>query len=143
MLVLGAGIAAVMASRPANAQLDLLDAAVSGYAGGAPVKAGKVRLEIAKLVDNGNAVPVTVSVDSPMTAADHVQGIAVFNARNPQREVAKFMLGPRSGKAVVATRIRLATSQKLTAVARLSDGSFWSDSVDVIVVLAACIEGES
>ena len=143
MLVLGAGIAAVMASRPANAQLDLLDAAVSGYAGGAPVKAGKVRLEIAKLVDNGNAVPVTVSVDSPMTAADHVQGIAIFNARNPQREVAKFMLGPRSGKAVVATRIRLATSQKLTAVARLSDGSFWSDSVDVIVVLAACIEGES
>ena len=143
MLVLGAGIAAVLASRPANAQLDLLDAAVSGYAGGAPVKAGKVRLEIAKLVDNGNAVPVTVSVDSPMTAADHVQGIAIFNARNPQREVAKFMLGPRSGKAVVATRIRLATSQKLTAVARLSDGSFWSDSVDVIVVLAACIEGES
>ena len=143
MLVLGAGIAAVMASRPANAQLDLLDAAVSGYAGGAPVKAGKVRLEIAKLVDNGNAVPVTVSVDSPMTAADHVQGIAIFNARNPQREVAKFMLGPRAGKAVVATRIRLATSQKLTAVARLSDGSFWSDSVDVVVVLAACIEGES
>ena len=133
----------VLVTRPSNAQLDLLDAAESGYAGGAAVKPGKVKLEIAKLVDNGNAVPVTVSVDSPMTAADHVQAVAIFNARNPQREVAKFTLGPRAGKALVATRIRLATSQKLTAVARLSDGSFWSDSVDVVVVLAACIEGES
>jgi sulfur-oxidizing protein SoxY len=101
-----------------------------------------VKLDIARLVDNGNVVPLSVSVDSPMTAADHIKAIAIFNEKNPQRDVARFTLGPRAGKAAVATRIRLATSQKLVAVAALSDGSFWSDSADVIVVLAACIEGE-
>jgi sulfur-oxidizing protein SoxY len=78
-----------------------------------------------------------------MTATDHVTAIALFNERNPQRDVATFTLGPRAGKAVVATRIRLATSQKLVAVARLSDGTFWSQTVDVVVTLAACIEGEA
>jgi sulfur-oxidizing protein SoxY len=107
------------------------------------VRPGRVKLEIAKLVDNGNVVPVSVSVDSPMTAAEHVSAIAIFNEKNPQREVASFKLGPRSGKASVSTRIRLATSQQLVAVAALSDGTFWSDTADVIVVLAACIEGDS
>ena len=88
-------------------------------------------------------VPMTVSVSHPMTAADHVVSIHVFNEKNPQRDVARFTLGPRAGKAEVATRIRLATSQKLVALARMNDGSVWSESVDVIVVLAACIEGES
>lgn len=121
---------------------DALAAAVAAYAQGAPVKPGKVKLQIDQLVDNGNVVPVSVSVDSPMTAADHVTAIAIYNERNPQREVAKFTLGPRAGKALVSTRIRLATSQKLTAVARLSDGSYWSDTVSVVVALAACIEGD-
>jgi sulfur-oxidizing protein SoxY len=66
--------------------------------------------------------------------------VAIFNERNPQREVANFFLGPRAGRAVVATRIRLATSQRLVAVAKMSDGSFWSHSVDVVVTLAACVE---
>jgi sulfur-oxidizing protein SoxY len=77
-----------------------------------------------------------------MTTASHVTDIAIFNERNPQRDVARFMLGPRAGKAAVSTRIRLATSQKLVAVAKLNDGTFWSHSVDVVVTLAACIEGE-
>ena len=142
LLALGVGLAGAALVRPAAAQADELAAAVAAFAGGAAVKPGRVKLEIAKLVDNGNVVPVSVSVDSPMTAADHVKAIAIFNEKNPQRDVARFTLGPRSGKAAVATRIRLATSQKLVAVAALSDGSFWSDSADVIVVLAACIEGE-
>jgi len=83
-----------------------------------------------------------VRVDSAMSAADHVSAIAIFNEKNPQPDVVRFTLGPRSGKAVVSSRIRLATSQKLTAVARMSDGSFWSGTADVIVVLAACVEGE-
>jgi sulfur-oxidizing protein SoxY len=129
--------------RPALAQTPAeLAAAISAWTGGAPVRAGRVKLDIAKLVDNGNTVPMTVTVDSPMTATDHVAAIAVFNERNPQRDVARFTLGPRAGKAQVATRIRLATSQKLTAVAKMADGSYWSDSVDVVVVLAACIEGD-
>jgi sulfur-oxidizing protein SoxY len=75
-----------------------------------------------------------------MTAADHVRTIAVFNERNPQREVLQATLGPRAGKAQVATRIRLATSQKLVALARMSDGTIWSQQVDVLVTLAACLE---
>jgi len=117
--------------------------AIAAWSGGANVQAGRVKLDIAKLVDNGNTVPMTVTVDSPMTAADHVAAIAVFNERNPQRDVARFTLGPRAGKAQVATRIRLATSQKLTAVAKMGDGSHWSDTVSVVVVLAACIEGDT
>ena len=145
--LLQAGAAALVARglvRPAAAQdADALAAAVAQFAGGQPVRPGRVKLEIAPLVDNGNVVPMRVSVESPMSAADHVTEIAVFNEKNPQRDVARFRLGPRSGRAAVATRIRLATSQKLVALARMNDGSVWSDTVDVVVVLAACIEGES
>jgi sulfur-oxidizing protein SoxY len=128
---------------PAAAAADELAAAVASYTGGAPVQRGKVRLDIAELVDNGNVVPLTVTVDSPMTGGEHVRAIAIFNEKNPQREVAKFTLGPRAGKASVSTRMRLATSQQLVAVAQLSDGSFWSHTVNVIVTLAACIEGDT
>jgi sulfur-oxidizing protein SoxY len=128
---------------PASATSDELAAALASYTGGLPVQRGKVRLDIAELVDNGNVVPLTVTVDSPMTAGEHVRAIAIFNEKNPQREVAKFTLGPRSGKASVSTRIRLATLQQLVAVAQLSDGSFWSHTVNVIVTLAACIEGDT
>lgn len=117
--------------------------AVAAFTQGQPVQMGRVKLDIADLVDNGNVVPISVSVDSPMTATDHVRQIAIFNDRNPQPGVAVFTLGPRSGRAVVATRMRLATSQKLSAVARMSDGSLWMTTVDVIVALAACIEGDS
>ena len=143
LLAPGTGLAAWILVRPAIAAPDELASAINAFTGGAKVGTGKVMLDVAKLVDNGNTVPITVTVDSPMTAADHVTAIAVFNERNPQPEVAKFTLGPRAGKASVSTRIRLATSQKLVAVARLSDGTFWSHTADVVVTLAACIEGES
>ena len=113
---------------------------VDRWADGQPVREGKVRLEIAELVENGNAVPITVRVDSPMSATDRVQEIIVFNERNPQRDVLRASFGPSSGRAEVSTRIRLATSQQLIALARLADGSQWSHRVDVIVTLAACIE---
>lgn len=125
----------------ARATEPALEAAVRAWAGGATPQDGRVTLEIAELVENGNAVPLTVRVASPMTAADHVQEIALFNQRNPQPEVARFHLGPANGRAEVATRIRLATSQQLVALARLSDGSVWQQRVDVLVTLAACVEG--
>ncbi len=114
--------------------------AIKQYVGDAVVRVGKVKLDVAELVENDNTVPLSVAVDSPMTATEHVKRIAIFNERNPQRDVARFTLGPRSGRALVATRIRLATSQKLVAIAQLSDGSYWSHSADVIVTLAACVE---
>jgi sulfur-oxidizing protein SoxY len=144
LLQAGAGVLAQLLARPANAQdAAAMAAAVNQFAGGQPVRPGRVKLEIAPLVDNGNVVPMRVMVDSPMNAADHVTEIAVFNEKNPQKDVGRFTLGPRAGKAEVSTRLRLATSQKLVALARMSDGSVWSDTVDVIVVLAACIEGDS
>lgn len=144
LLQAGAGLAAHVLVRPASAQdAAAMAAAVSQFAGGQPVRRGRVTLEIATLVDNGNVVPLRVTVDSPMSAADHVSEIAIYNEKNPQKDVGRFTLGPRAGKAEVSTRIRLATSQKLTALARMNDGSVWSDTVDVVVILAACIEGES
>ena len=102
---------------------------------------GRIRLDVPPLVENGNSVTLTVTVDSPITQADYVEAIAVFNEKNPQPHVAVFHLGPRAGRATVTTRMRLADSQQVTAIARLSDGSFWSDTADVIVTLAACVEG--
>ena len=146
LLVSAAGIGGLLlVVQPASAaELPAdLAAAIAAFTKGAPLREGRVTLEIAELVDNGNAVPITVAVASPMTAADHVTAIAVFNERNPQREVISVQLGPRSGRAQMSTRIRLATSQKIVAVARLSDGSCWSRTAEVVVTLAACIEGES
>lgn len=139
---MGTGLVGMRRAEAADLPIELL-AAMAAFAKGTPVREGKVRLEIAELVDNGNAVPMTVTVASPMTAADHVTAISVFNERNPQRDVINVQLGPRSGRAQVSTRIRLATSQKIVAIARMSDGSCWARTVDVIVTLAACIEGES
>jgi sulfur-oxidizing protein SoxY len=139
-LLLAAGL--VLCIRPAVAAPSSLDAAINEFTGGAPLGRGKLLLDIAPLVDNGNVVPLTVKVESPMTPENHVTDIAIFNERNPQRDVARFKLGPQVARAEVSTRIRLATSQKLTAVARFSDGSFQSHTVEVVVTLAACIEGE-
>ncbi len=117
-----------------------LDEAIRSFTGGAVVREGRVKFEISPLVENGNAVPVSVEVDSPMTATDHVRRIALFNEKNPQADVVVFHLGPRNGRARVATRIRLAASQTVVALAETSDGAFWSASAKVIVTLAACIE---
>ncbi len=127
--------------RPARAEPAEMQAAIRALVGEVPIRPGRVELEIAPLVENGNTVPVTVRVKSPMTASDHVRQIAIFTESNPQPNVAVFHLGPRAGIAKVYTRMRLATSQSITALAVMSDGSVWSDRADVIVTLAACVEG--
>ena len=137
-----AGVATWIAVKPATgwAQTPGLAAAIRAYTGGTKVTEGRVRFDIAELIDNGNTVPITIHVESPMTATNHVVAIAVFNEKNPEHDVARFQIGPRAGRAQVSTRMRLATSQKLVAIANMNDGSHWSQSVDVIVTLAACIE---
>src|SRR5690349_24542159 len=137
-----AGSAAVFAVtlRPAEATPATMAAAIRAVVGGEPVKVGKVKLDIPPLVENGNSVPMTVSVASPMAPEDHVKSIHVFNEKNPQPNIGNFYLSPHAGRAQVSTRIRLADSQKVVAIARLSDGTFWSASVDVVVTLAACTE---
>jgi sulfur-oxidizing protein SoxY len=135
----GAGALALML-RPAHATPASMKAAVDAWTGGAPMREGRVKFDVPPLVDNGNLVSVTVTVQSPMTASDHVREIAIFNEGNPQPEVARFELSPRNGRADVAIGIRLNASQNLIAAARMSDGSFWHQRVEVVVVLAACLE---
>ncbi|MGY2052463.1 SoxY-related AACIE arm protein [Methylobacterium sp. JK268] len=141
----GAGLLAVALVRPAAAverpPREPTQAAIRRFTGGVPVRPGRVALDVPPLVENGNAVPLTVAVESPMTPADHVRRIAVFNDKNPQPNVITLWLGPRAGRATVATRIRLADSQTVTAIAEMSDGSYWSATADAIVTLAACVEG--
>jgi sulfur-oxidizing protein SoxY len=136
----GLGLGAVITVEPAGATPVEMQEAIRQVAGPAKISPGKVKLELPPLIENGNAVPLTVSVDSPMTEAQHVKAVHVFTEKNPQPYVVSFYLGPRAGRARVATRIRLADSQTVLAVCQLSDGSFWSDSASVVVTLAACLE---
>lgn len=126
--------------RPADATPETMAAAIRTVTGGANVQTGKVKLDIPPLVENGNSVPMTVSVTSPMTPTDYVKSIHVFNEKNPQPNLGNFYLQQRAGRAQISTRVRLADSQKITAIAKLSDGSFWSTTADVVVTLAACTE---
>jgi sulfur-oxidizing protein SoxY len=134
------GVVPGVSLRPAAATPETMTAAIRNVVGGAVVQTGKVKLDIPPLVENGNTVPMTVTVASPMTATDYVKSIHVFNEKNPQPNIGNFYLGPQSGRAQISTRIRLADSQKIIAIARLSDGSLWSVSADVVVTLAACTE---
>src|SRR5438093_1415841 len=117
-----------------------LEAAISKVVGDAPVREGKVKLDVPPLIDNGNTVPITVSVESPMTEASYVKAIHIFTEKNPQPYVITAHLGPRAGRAAISTRARIADTGRVIAIAQLSDGSYWSDTVSVIVTLSACLE---
>jgi sulfur-oxidizing protein SoxY len=136
----GTGGLRLLAIRPAAATPAAMQDAVRAAIGEASVAKGKVKLDLPPIVENGNSVPCTVTVDSPMTDANYVNAIHIFNEKNPLPNVISVWLGPRAGRAAFSTRIRLADSQTVTAIAELSDGTFWSDDIDVIVTLAACIE---
>jgi sulfur-oxidizing protein SoxY len=134
------GVLASPTVRPASATPTQLKAAIADVIGDAKLNVGRVKLEIPPLVENGNTVACAVTVESPMTATDYVKAIHVFNEKNPQPNVISAKLGPRAGRAAIATRIRLSETQTVTAIAELSDGSFWSHSVDVVITLGACLE---
>ena len=137
-LVGGLGFPALSAV-PAQAQLQAnpaaLGIAIRKVVGDAKVNKGKVKLDVPPLSENGNTVAMTVTVDSPMTLAAHVKSIHVFAEKNPQPNVISVKLGPRAGKPTIQTRIRLADSQDVIAIAELSDGTFWSDTGNVIITL--------
>jgi len=138
-----------LAATPALAQLDAnitarrraaLEEAIRKTTRGASVRPGRVKLDLPPLVDNGNTVPVSVTVQSPMSAADHVKAIHLFTEKNPQPYVFTAHLGPRAGRASVSVRCRIADTGNVIALAEMSDGSFWSDTVNVVVTLSACLE---
>lgn len=142
-----AGGLAVTAVLPPNATaqmtrmpLNNMPQVVAHVVGSAKVNKGKVKIMLPPLVENGHLVPLTVSVESPMTETDYVKAIHVFTDKNPLPEVISFYLGPNAGRASFSTRVRLADSENAVAIAQMSDGSFWSDSVYVVVTTAACLE---
>jgi sulfur-oxidizing protein SoxY len=116
-------------------------ALVEAVTRGKPAALGRVKLELPLLADNGNSVPMKVSVESPMTEADHVKTIRLLSERNPERDMATFHLGPRAGVAEISSRVRLAGSQRVVALAEMSDGSYWMGTADVTVTLSACVDG--
>jgi sulfur-oxidizing protein SoxY len=134
----------VLSAPPARAQIAANPAqfalAIRKAIGDAKVNEGKVKLEIPPLSENGNSVTMTITVDSPMTPAEHVKAIHVFAEKNPQPNVISVKLGPRAGRPTIQTRIRLADSQDILAIAELSDGTFWKDTAGVIITLGACLE---
>jgi sulfur-oxidizing protein SoxY len=137
LLAAGASIALVT---PARATPEKMQLAIDAFTGGKPVKEGRVKLDISLLVENGNSVPLSVLVDNPMTKDNHVTRIGLFNEKNPLPDVAIFNLTPRSGRAQIATRMRLNDTQFITAIAEMSDGTFFSAKSEVIVTMPACVE---
>jgi sulfur-oxidizing protein SoxY len=138
-----AGVAALplLAARAANSQpADPFAGLVRKITGGAAISPGRVTVDTPRLADNGHSVPLSVSVESPMTAADHVRSITLLSPRNPRPLMATFHLDPAAGRAHVATRVRLNGSQRVLAIARLSDGSFWSGEAEVEVTESACLD---
>ncbi len=138
-LVLAGAFGGVLV-RPLHATPEAMQTAIEAVTGKAKLNAGRVSIDIPPLVENGNTVPCRITVDSPMTQADHVKAIHLFHEKNPQPNVISVYLGPRAGKASFSTRIRLSDTQDVVAVAELSDGSFWTASANIIVTLGACLE---
>lgn len=116
-----------------------VDEAVKSLYGERRITPERVRVKLPKLSENGNSVPMTIEVESPMTATEHVARISVFAEANPLPQVANFALGARAGLARVETRIRLADSQHILAIAEMNDGSLWSGNAFTLVTLAACV----
>jgi sulfur-oxidizing protein SoxY len=139
-LAAAGGVGLALAVRPAEATPASMKQVIRQVVGEATVKRGKIKLDLPPLVENGNSVAMSVTVDSPMTAKDHVKAIHVFTEKNPQPNIISVQLSPRAGKADIQTRVRLADTQSVVAICEMSDGSFWSDTVDVIITLGACLE---
>jgi sulfur-oxidizing protein SoxY len=131
----------VLAQIPtARPPLEQLVPVMKQITNGAPVRESRVKLDIPHLAENGHLVPLTVTVESPMTAADYVSTLYLLSEKNPRPIIAKISLSPEAGRAALTTRIRLAGAQHVVALAQMSDGSFWAASADVIVTETACLD---
>ena len=141
-LLQGAVALSGVATMPAMAQMgprNDVNAAIREAFGDKPLSVGRVTVSVPRIAENGYSVPITLSVDSPMSPDDHVRRIVLFSSRNPEVKIAEFKFGPHAGRAQVATRIRLGGTQQVHAVAEMSDGSLWAGQADTLVTLAACV----
>jgi sulfur-oxidizing protein SoxY len=140
LLEAAAGVAIVSAAGRAEAS-PLSQAAIGKITKGAPVTRGRVSVAMPTIAENGLSVFTTISVESPMTEASYVKEVHLISEKNPVAVIASFYFTPAMAEAKVSTNIRLAMTQKITAIAVMNDGSLWSDEKDVVVTIAACIDG--
>jgi sulfur-oxidizing protein SoxY len=141
-LIAGAAAASAMPmlGPPAWAAPEDMEREIKNLVGAAQVRIGRVKVEMPDLTENGNSTSLSVIVESPMTAANHVRAVHIFSEKNPVAYIARLGIGPRAGRAKVGTSIRVADSQRITAIAEMSDGSFWSGSAHTEVTTPACID---
>jgi sulfur-oxidizing protein SoxY len=140
-LALGAGVMTLAAlgvsSGPALAKNDA-EEAIKKFTGGKTPVQGKVKLDLPEIAENGNTVPMTVTVESPMTEQSHVTDVLIVADENPRSGVVTFHFSPASGVAEANTRIRLAATQDVIAVAKMNDGSVFMASKQVKVTIGGC-----
>ena len=136
----GLGSRVAMAQRMNSGRLQTFEDMVQPIVKGAPIFKKDVNLEAPILADNGSLVPIQIQVQSPMSAQDHVTHIYLLSQRNPVTQMAMFQLGPWNGSAAVSTRIRLAGTQEVVALARLSNGEFRYNQMEIIVTESSCVD---
>lgn len=132
---------AAVAAGPASVDDGDAEAAIKTIAKGRTITQGRVKLTLPELAENGNVVSMTVEVESPMSAVDHVTTVHIVAEKNPLANIARFHLGARAGRARVQSNIRLATTQTVHALAEMSDGTVWAGTAPVLVTLSACLDG--
>jgi len=123
---------------PAWATEEEMQSLIDDYTGGATPETGRIKLTAPEIAENGNTVPISVEVDSPMTTDDNVESVMILADLNPRPGVVTFNFTPASGKAQASTRMRLARTQNVVALAKLSDGSIVTDSKNVKVTIGGC-----
>jgi sulfur-oxidizing protein SoxY len=133
-----AGALAIAAFGVAPAHANNAPDLIKAFTGGKRATEGKVKLDLPEIAENGNTVPMTVSVESPMTDASHVTDVLVVGDGNPNGGMVTFQFSPLSGIAEANTRIRLAATQNIIAVAKMNDGSFVMASKQVKVTIGGC-----
>ncbi len=141
--ILGAAVATAVAGLFGNmgvaqASVEDTEAAIKAFAGDAEIGSGSLTLKAPEIAENGNSVPISVLVDSPMTDDAYVESVVILAEGNPNPAVATFHFSPASGEALASTRMRLAKTQNVIAVAKMSDGSIYSDKRNVKVTIGGC-----
>lgn len=131
-------LAGVAAPRLALADKATAGAVIRGEFGDRPRQRGRIAIDLPKLAETGNSVPLKIAVDSPMTDADHVRRVMVVAEENPRPRVIDAYFTPASGRAAFSTRIRLNGDQRVLVFAEMSDGSLWTEETEVRVTVGAC-----
>jgi sulfur-oxidizing protein SoxY len=134
----GAALGFIGSRKRASAAAQETEDQITQFTGGKTAEKGKIAIELPEIAENGNTVPLSVSVDAPMTADNYVSEILVVADGNPNPGVATFHFTSLSGKAAASTRIRLAATQNIIAVAKTSKGEFFTNQKLVKVTIGGC-----